>query len=289
MNYKELANTGVWLPDIGFGTWRYKGGTEPLKIAIELGAVLIDTAEAYGTEEVVGDAIRECRDRVFVATKVSPRNFRRVDLLRAAEQSLQRLRTSHIDLYQLHWPNYTVPIGETMAAAEELVDAGKIRFIGVSNFSVRELEQAQAALSKYRIVSNQLRFSLIERTVERGMLDYCRRNQITVLAFSPLGENFSNVKAADPEGMLTKVAAATGKTEAQVALNWLVAKDNVVAIAKASTVQHVIEDCEASGWRLPVSQCELLDATVRFKRRGRLESAARRYARHLLQLAGRQI
>jgi diketogulonate reductase-like aldo/keto reductase len=289
MNYKELANTGVRLPEIGFGTWRYKGGTEPLKKAIELGAVLIDAAEAYGTEEVVGDAIREFRSRVFVATKVSPRNFRRVDLLRAAEQSLQRLRTSYIDLYQLHWPNYTVPIEETMAAMEELADAGKIRFIGVSNFSDRELKQAQAALSGHRIVSNQIRYSLIERTAEKGMLDYCKHNQITVLAFSPLGESFSNIKAADPERVLAKVGAATGRTEAQVALNWLIAKDNVCAIPKASTGQHVIEDCEASGWRLSGSQCELLDTRIRFKQRGQLESAARRHARHLLQLAGRQI
>jgi diketogulonate reductase-like aldo/keto reductase len=289
MNYKELANTGVRLPEIGFGTWRYMGGVEPLRKAIELGAAFVDTAEAYGTEEVVGDAIRECRGRVFVATKVSPRNFRRVDLLRAAEQSLQRLRTSYIDLYQLHWPNYTIPIEETMAAMEELVDAGKIRFIGVSNFSDRELKQAQEALSRYRIVSNQVRYSLIERTIETGILDYCKRNQITVLAFSPLGESFTNIKAADPEGVLPEVAAAARSTEAQVALNWVIAKDNVVAIPKSSKVQHVIEDCEASSWPLSVSQRRLLDARVRFKQRGHLELSARRYARHLLQLAGRQI
>jgi diketogulonate reductase-like aldo/keto reductase len=289
MNFKELGNTGVRLPEIGFGTWRYTGGVGPLRKAIDQGAALIDTAEAYGTEEVVGEAIREYRSRVFVATKVSPRNFRRSDLLRAAERSLERLKTSHIDLYQLHWPNYTVPMEETMAAMEELADAGKIRFIGVSNFSVRELEQAQAMLSGHRIVSNQLRYSLIERTVERDMLDYCKRNQITVLAFSPFGESFSNIQAADSEKVLAKVAAATGRTEAQVALNWLIAKDNVVAIPKASTVQHVIEDCEASAWRLSASQYLLLDAKIRFKQRGHLQSAARRCARHLLQLAGRQI
>lgn len=103
-----------------------------------------------------------------------------------------------------------------MAAMDELADAGKIRFIGVSNFSVRELEQAQAGLSRHRIVSNQLRYSLIERTVETGMLDYCKRNQITLLAFSPFGENFSNIKAADSEGVLAMVAAATDRITIRV-------------------------------------------------------------------------
>lgn len=289
MNYKELGNTGVRLPEIGFGTWRYRGGVRPLRKAIEQGAALIDTAEAYESEEVVGEAVGENRGRVFIATKASPRNFRRADLLRAAERSLARLRTSYIDLYQLHWPNYTVPIEETMAGMEELIDAGKIRFIGVSNFSVAELKQAQMALSRHRIVSNQLRYSLIERTVERSMLDYCKQNQITILAFSPLGESFANISAADPEDALTEVAAATGRKKVQLALNWVISKANVIAIPKASTEQHVIEDCEASDWRISGSQYELLKAKIRFEQRGRIESAARRYARHLLQLAGRQI
>lgn len=122
----------------------------------------------YGSEEVVGEAIREVRSKALVATKASPRNFRRADLLQAADGSLKRLRTTYIDLYQLHWSNYTVGIEETMGAMEELVDAGKIRFIGVSNFSVHALEKAQAALSKHKIVSNRVRYSLMERTVERA-------------------------------------------------------------------------------------------------------------------------
>src|SRR5215472_5804347 len=122
----------------------------------------------YGSEEVVGEAIREVRSKALVATKASPRNFRRADLLQAADGSLKRFRTTYIDLYQLHWSNYTVGIEETMGAMEELVDAGKIRFIGVSNFSVHALEKAQAALSKHKIVSNRVRYSLMERTVERA-------------------------------------------------------------------------------------------------------------------------
>src|SRR5436309_1765937 len=145
MNYKFLGDTTVSLPEIGVGTFNYKGGVEPLRTAIALGAGLIDTAEYYGTEEIVGEAIKGNRDRVFLADKVSPAHFRRPALLLAAERSLQRLRTDYIDLYQLHRPNYTVPIQETMAAMEELVEQGKIRFIGVSNFSVAELKTTRAA------------------------------------------------------------------------------------------------------------------------------------------------
>src|SRR5690348_11498733 len=110
MELKQLGSTTVRIPAIGFGTWRYKGGIEPLRAALDCGASFLDTAETYGTEELVGEAIRGRRPEVFLATKVAPRNFRRTDLFRAAENSLRRLRTDYIDLYQLHWPNVTVPI-----------------------------------------------------------------------------------------------------------------------------------------------------------------------------------
>jgi aryl-alcohol dehydrogenase-like predicted oxidoreductase len=182
---KELAKTGITLPELALGTWQYQGGVEPL------GANVIDTAESYGTEGVVRQAIQGIRHKVFLATKVSPRHFRRPDIIRAAEQSLKRLKTDYIDLYQLHWPNYTVPVGETMAAMEELVETGKIRFIGVSNFSASEIEKAQATLSKNRIVSNQVRYNLVDRTIEHGLLQYCEAKQITVLAFSPLANGLA--------------------------------------------------------------------------------------------------
>src|SRR5881296_2267847 len=224
MNYKGLADTTVRLPEIGLGTFNYKGGVEPLRAGITLGASLIDTAESYGTEAIVGEAIRGNRDRVFLATKVSPTHFRRPALLLAAERSLQRLRTDRIDLYQLHRPNYTVPIQETMAGMEELVDRGKVRFIGVSNFSVGQLKRAQAALSKYRIVSNQVRYSLVDRTIEPPLLHYCQRNRITVIAYSPLAQGLHRIKEMDPGNTLEKVAAVVGKTKAQVALNWCISK-----------------------------------------------------------------
>jgi len=289
MEFKTLGTTQVQLPEIGLGTWNYAAGTGPLLAGMDHGASFIDTAEIYGTEEIVGRAVKDCRNRVFLATKVSPRNFRARDLIAAAERSLQRLQTDYIDLYQLHWPNYRVPIEETMEAMEQLVDAGKIRFIGVSNFSVGELRRARAALTRHKIVSNQLRYSLIERTIEESLLRYCQQAGITVIAYSPLGEHFSNLLANDPQGVLALVASRASKTAAQVALNWLIAKENVVAIPKASTVEHVVEDCAASGWRLPPEDYRLLDKKIRFQRRGLLEAMLRRKARHVFQLFGRQV
>jgi diketogulonate reductase-like aldo/keto reductase len=126
MKSKQLGNTGVQIPELALGTWQYRAGVEPPRAGIELGASFIDTAELYGTESVVGQAIRGIRDRMFLASKVSPRHFRRHDVIKAAECSLTQLNTDYLDLYQLHWPNYTVPIGETVAAMERLVETGKI-------------------------------------------------------------------------------------------------------------------------------------------------------------------
>src|SRR5438552_3157756 len=118
MESKRLGNTDVTIPEIGTGVWRYSGGVEPLRRGIEHGAALIDTAEVYGTEEVVGQAVRDRRDQVFIATKVAGQHLRHDDVLRAAEASLRRLKTDRIDLYQIHWPNSSVPIQETMRAME---------------------------------------------------------------------------------------------------------------------------------------------------------------------------
>jgi diketogulonate reductase-like aldo/keto reductase len=287
MCLRELANGRIRLPEIGCGTWNYRGGVEPLRAAIECGARLIDTAESYGSEEIVGEAIKGRRHQVFLATKVLPRNFRRRDLIAAAERSLRRLGTDHIDLYQLHWPNLAIPIEEPMRGMEELVDAGKVRFIGVSNFSVRDLVNAQAALSKQRIAANQVRYSLIERTIEGGLLEYCQKNGVTVIAYSPLATGLANIRAEDPEGVLHKVAEASCKSAAQVALNWCIEKEQVIAIPKASSVEHVVENMGACGWKLRPDLVRLLEEKIRYRRRGAIEMRARRAVRWGMQKLGR--
>ena len=139
MDNKPLGRTGVDIPEIGMGAWNYKGDPAIMHRALELGSFLIDTAENYGTEPQVGRAVQGKRDDYFIATKVSPEHLSYDDVLAAAERSLKALGTDHIDLYQLHAPSAHVPIAETMRAMDELVAAGKVRFVGVSNFTVEEL------------------------------------------------------------------------------------------------------------------------------------------------------
>lgn len=263
MELRQLGNTEVMVPEIGLGTWKYRGGVEPLQRGIALGAFLIDTAEIYRTEHIVGQAIQGRRAEVFLATKVSGAHLRHDEVLRAAEGSLRQLGTDVIDLYQIHWPNARVPIKETMRAMETLVDRGQVRYIGVSNFSVRELRAAQAAMSKYPIVSNQVLYNLNRREIERDLLPYCQEQQITILAYTPLDDGRlaapALLRRSQGLRVLEQVAAETHKTMAQVALNWCTAHPNVIAIPKSDRVDRTVENCQASGWRLSPEQLQRLD------------------------------
>jgi len=264
MELKPLGNTGVRVPEIGIGVWRYSGGVEPLRRGIALGSTLIDTAEIYGTEDVVAQAVRGIRDRVFIATKVSGNHLRYDDVLRAAEASLRRLDTGYIDLYQIHFPNWSVPIHETMRAMETLVDRGLVRYIGVSNFSAQQLRAARAAMSKYPIVSNQVLYNLNRREIEWELLPYCLASQVTIIAYTPLDDG--RLAARSPfspsRGMqaLELIAGQVQKTLAQVALNWCTSRPNVITIPKSNSEARVVENCQASGWRLSPAQIQFLDA-----------------------------
>jgi len=264
MKSKYLGITKIQVPEIGLGTWAYTGGIEPLRRGIELGAFLVDTAESYGTEEAVGAAISDIRNRVYLATKVSPTHLKKVDVLRAADASLKRLATDWIDLYQVHWPNPNIPIEETMSAMEHLVNNGKIRHIGVSNFSIDQLKEAKNALTKNVIISNQVQYSLLKRGIEKDLLPYCQKNGITIIAYSPLAIGLPNILSEDNNGVISKISENTGKTTAQVVLNWCTSKENVIAIPKANTIKHVEDSCGASGWRLQEKDLSLLDHTFKF-------------------------
>ena len=263
METKELGGTGVTVPEIGLGTWGYRGGVEPLRRGVQLGARLIDTAENYRTEDAVGEAIEGIRDQVFIATKVSSGHLRYDDVLRAAEGSLRRLRVDRIDLYQVHGPNSRVPIAETMRAMASLIDSGLVRYVGVSNFSVDQLRDAQAALSHHPIVSNQVLYNLKRRSIERHLLPYCDESKITILAYTPLatGSLAARPRLALDRGnrTLARVAEEAGKTLAQVALNWCTSRSSVVAIPKSDSVGRTEENCGASGWRLSAEHIRALD------------------------------
>jgi diketogulonate reductase-like aldo/keto reductase len=248
-----------------------------LQAGLDAGAFFIDTAESYGTEPVVADAIAGRRDRVFLASKVSPDHFRRADLLRALDGSLKRLRTDYIDLYQLHKPNYAVPLTETLAAMEEAVDSGKVRFIGVSNFSLQQLQQAQGAITRHPIVSNQVRYNLIDRSIQDSLLPFCVAHRITIVAYSPLARGYRHIADSDEQGALARIAGRTGHTPVQVALNWCIARPGIVAIPKGNSVEHVLETCGSSGWRLDPEQLREIEKSVIFRRRSGMEEFLRQH------------
>jgi len=232
-----------------------------IKLGLDLGMKLIDTAEMYGaghSEELVGQAIQGRRDDVFVASKVSPSHFSYDSLLRAADNSLKRLGVKKMDLYQLHWPNARIPISETMRAMEKIVKDGLVRFIGVSNFSVEQMREAQKSLSREKIVSNQVEYSLIDRSPEARVLPFCRQENITLVAYSPLGQGRIPRGRGGAFKVLDKVADTLGRTRNEVALNWLLRDQSVVVIPKAVEKEHLQQNAQVPEWKLAPEDCALL-------------------------------
>lgn len=265
MEYKNLGRTNEKIPVFGLGTWKLndvvgkESAVEALKFGFENGVRFVDTAEVYGTEPEVGRAIKGY-DGMFVATKVAPPHFHYDDVIKACDASLKRLDIKTIDLYQLHWPNNSIPIEETMRAMEKLIKDGKIRYIGVSNFSVEEMKGAQEALKENELVTNQVEYSILVRGVEKDILGYCKKEKITVMAYSPLthGALYKKEysKLAD---FLSGIGRGYDKTATQVALNWLTCKDPVMVIPKASKKEHVMELIGSAGWKLKPKDLDAID------------------------------
>ena len=268
MEFVKLGKTGEKISVIGIGTWKLgsekKKEITAIKHGISLGINLVDTAQMYANEEIIGEAISG--ENVFIATKVSPANFHENSVIASCNSSLKKLGVKSIDLYQLHWPNYAVKISETMRAMEKLMDDGKIRNIGVSNFSIKELEEANAALKRYEIVSNQIEYSVLVRSVGDSLSDFCVKNNITIIAYSPLGSGSLYDKKYDKcFELLVKIGNAHMKTPSQVALNWLISKGNICAIPKTSSIEHMAENAMSIGWELSKSEIKMIDNLGQFK------------------------
>lgn len=265
MKYIEIGKSNEKIPAIGIGTWQLSAGSQDsmkaIRASIESGSNLVDTAESYKNEEMVGEAIRDYDD-IFLATKVWPTHFRHDRVIRACDQSLERLGRKYIDLYQLHWPNPKVDISETMRAMEKLVDDGKIRYIGVSNFSVDQLKKAQDSMKKYDIVSNQVEYSILARAYETELLPYCQKNNIAIIAYSPLGHGrfFTQKNRAMPE--LEQIAKKYSKSPAQIALNWLISRTGVVAIPKAGSIEHVKQNVDAANFQISQEDLSSIDSAI---------------------------
>ncbi len=260
MRYKRLGNSGEKVPVVGLGTWKItvksRTGVTAIRRGIELGARFVDTAEMYNNESMVGKAIS--KEKVFVATKVSPNHFHYDDVIRSCKASLSRLKIRRIDLYQLHWPNRSIPIEETMRAMEHLADLGLIRHIGVSNFSVKELSDAQSVMKRYEIVSNQVEYSPFAKDVEHGLTDFCKREKVTVIAYSPLarGHVFRSYRGSE---VLSELAERYGRSVSQIVLNYLISKGNTMVIPKSENVRHVEENVGAADFRMSKNDIEAID------------------------------
>ncbi len=249
MGIKEIGN--LRLPVIGQGA----GGNDKIndshrikiiRAGVELGMTLIDTAEAYQEgylEEIVGRAIVGLRDKVFISTKFSPIHNDAKGVRKAAEGSLRRLGVDHVDLYQIHWPNPSIHIEETMDALGRLKREGKIKHIGVSNFSLKKFTEAQK-VSHEKIESNQLEYNLVERGAEFDFFPYSEKNQILVIAYTPLLVPIKNRE------FLESLAQKYRKTTRQVILNWLISHKTVVPIPRTLDFKHLRDNAVAADFEM---------------------------------------
>jgi diketogulonate reductase-like aldo/keto reductase len=245
---------------------RHQGGRsekiDALTKGLGLGMNLIDTAEIYQTENIVAEAARDhCRDDLFIATKVSGEHLKYDEVLKAANHSLKNLMCSYIDLYQIHWPNSRVPIEETMKAMEKLVADGKVKYIGVSNFSIDQMRRVEEALSKNRLASNQVEYNLMVRGIEKDLLSYCEQKGIAILPYQPIALGALANPNRKLKTVLDKISQKHGgKTPAQIALNWLISKSKLVfPIPRASRPEHVVENVGSVGWSLDAEDVKRLE------------------------------
>jgi diketogulonate reductase-like aldo/keto reductase len=249
----------VSIPVLGQGTWgmgedRAKRQTEiaALRLGLDLGMTLIDTAEMYGeggAEEMIGEAIAGRRSDVFLVSKVYPHNATRTGAVEACERSLQRLKTEYLDLYLLHWRG-SAPLTETFDAFRSLKQVGKIRDYGVSNFDQDDMAEVNNIPGGDKIVTDQVLYNLARRGIEWDLLPWCRERAILIMAYSPIdhSRNTRGGMLGDPQ--LISIASRHGVTTAQVALAWLLQQEGVIVIAKAGQEPHVRENRAALDLKL---------------------------------------
>jgi diketogulonate reductase-like aldo/keto reductase len=278
---RPFGAAGPAVPILGQGTWNtpLRGAAadeavRALRHGIDRGMVHIDTAEMYGdggSETLIGRAIAGLpREQLFLVSKVLPSNASFAGTIRACEGSLARLGVDYLDAYLLHWRGGE-PLGETMRALERLVADGKIRALGVSNFDVDDLREAQAALTTERIACNQILYHLGERTIEEHELPYCREHGIAVVGYTPFGRGEYEARPGSAE--LERIARARGATVRQTILAFLTRDPATFAIPKGSSVAHVEENAGAGDLMLDVAEIAAIDAAYPIrKRRGGLPS-----------------
>jgi diketogulonate reductase-like aldo/keto reductase len=247
--------SGRTMPALGQGTWNMGESTSAratevaaLRLGLDLGMHLIDTAEMYGeggAEEVVGEAIAGRRDAVFLVSKVYPHNASRDGVRKACERSLRRLGTDRLDLYLLHWRG-NVPLAETLDGLLALQREGKILEFGVSNFDSDDMLEAAGLPGGDAIATNQVLYNLLKRGVEWDLLPWMHQRHMPLMAYSPLESTPAEQSGLLRNAVLGKVAARLGVTPAQLAVAWLLHQPNVVVIPKAVQPKHVEQNRAAA-------------------------------------------
>jgi diketogulonate reductase-like aldo/keto reductase len=253
------------VPVLGQGTWRmgenrqaHKNEIAALRLGIELGMTLIDTAEMYGeggAEKVVAEAIEGRRDRVFVVTKVYPHNASRTELPKACERSLKRLRLDAIDLYLLHWRQNNTHLDETVKAFEQLRAAGKIKRWGVSNFDVEDMTELWSIDEGSHCAANQVLYNLKNREIESGLLRWSKEMEVPIMAYSPVGHGRGLLENTT----LKEIAELHHATPSQIALAWILRQPGMMTISKASNEKHVRENAQSLDIKLSAEDLTKLD------------------------------
>ena len=279
MKTKKLLN-GFEMPVLGIGTFGIGGEHKPdysqdkeniklIRRAINLGYTHLDTAEVYGgghTEELVGNSIKNFdRKKLFITTKVYPNHLRYEDVINSAKNSLKRLGTDYIDLYLIHAPNLSIPLKETMGAMDYLRDNGLIRNIGVSNFNVKQIKEAQKH-TKNKIVANELKYNLWAKDIDLKTIKYCQENDIMVIAHKPFGRGKI---ATEKVGLLFDLSKKYSKTEAQIILNWLISKKNTVAIFKTKNLNNLHKNLDSLNFQIDKKDNEKIDRIIKQNSRKR--------------------
>ncbi|MBA1156445.1 aldo/keto reductase [Microvirga mediterraneensis] len=273
MSLEVMLPGGEAVPALGQGTWqmaetasRREREIDALRLGVELGMTLIDTAEMYGegtAEQLVAEALAGQRDRLFLVSKVYPHNASRQGVMQACERSLRRLKTERLDLYLLHWRG-GVPLEETVAGFEELRRAGKIRHWGVSNFDTDDMEELFAIPEGANCVTNQVLYNVSRRGPEFDLIPWMQNHRMPLMAYSPIEQG-----RLPDSSVLERIAKKHGASPFQIALAWVLHQPNVIAIPKASSAHHVRDNHRALEIRLESDDLEAIDSEFPPPRRKR--------------------
>lgn len=261
MQFIDLQGSSV--PALGFGTWQLLGDAcvKAVKTALDLGYRHIDTAQIYENEAEVGQALAASfikRNDIFLTTKLWMTHYERPEVLSSMELSLKKLKTDYVDLLLIHWPSADVPLEETLSAMQELQKSGKVKHIGVSNFTVALMRQA---IEKHHapIVCNQVEYHLL--LSQKPVLDYARKQGMMMTAYSPLARG-----KLEGNRTLMSISMKHNKTIGQVALRWLLDQDNVAAIPKAASEHHIRQNIDIFDFKLDADDTAALNALNKSER-----------------------